>query len=60
MNKKLPKGTYYFIACGFFSANDPWNPVSQGVGGMGLGSHPDSAFSAMAVTSKFSGQNDPW
>jgi hypothetical protein len=42
-----------------FSANDPWNPVPQNGSG-GLGSHPDSAFSALAVTSKFQNNNDPW
>jgi hypothetical protein len=43
-----------------FAANDPWNPIPQN--GSGLGSHPDSAFSPLAVTSKFSqnNNNDPW
>lgn len=39
--------------------NDPWNPVPQNGSG-GLGSHPDSAFSALAVTSKYQNNNDPW
>lgn len=44
----------------FTSANDPWNPTPQN--GSGLGSHPDSAFSPLAVNSKFnsSQNNDPW
>ena len=46
----------------FFTGNDPWNPAPQN--GSGLGTHPDSAFSPLAVTSKFgANQNqnsDPW
>lgn len=40
--------------------NDPWNPVVPQAGGGGLVSHPDSAFSPIAVTSKFANNNDPW
>ena len=48
----------------FLTGNDPWNPAPQN--GSGLGTHPDSAFSPLAVTSKFgANQNqnqnsDPW
>ena len=62
-NHKNKFGDYFKwfnISDYLFPANDPWNPVPQN--GSGLGSHPDSAFSPLAVTSKFAqnNNNDPW